>query len=127
MKLRKSKNFKLFFYIYITISCLFVFKNSFSCTKINFKKKEIFIVDNKNFYFKFNVDIADTPSKRMVGLQCRKKINKNEGMLFTWSQEDFRNFWMKNTLFPIDELPANPTCPVTIQFFPIFTLWAICT
>ena len=117
MKLRKSKNFKLSFYIYITIACLFVFKSTFSCSKINFKKKEIFIVNNKNFNFRFDVDVADTPSKRMAGLQCRKKINKNEGMLFIWNQEDSRNFWMKNTLFPIDVIFINKSKVIVDIFY----------
>lgn len=117
MKLRKLKNFKLSFLIYMTILCLFVFKNSFSCSKINFKKKEILIVNQKNFNFRFNVDVADTPSKRMTGLQCRKKINKNEGMLFIWDQEDFRNFWMKNTLFPLDIIFINKSKVIVDIFY----------
>ncbi len=48
-----------------------------------------------------NVEIADTPEKRMRGLMFRRYLPQNSGMLFIFSSEDYRNFWMKNTYIPL--------------------------
>lgn len=50
----------------------------------------------------FNVEIADTPQKRETGLMFRKQLAKNSGMLFAFDQADVYQFWMKNTLIPLD-------------------------
>ena len=49
-----------------------------------------------------NVEIADTPWKRHQGLMGRKNLGQEEGMLFVFDKEDFRSFWMKNTLIHLD-------------------------
>jgi len=45
--------------------------------------------------------------KRKTGLQCKTKMELNEGMLFIWKIEDFRSFWMKNTSIPLDIIFIN--------------------
>lgn len=47
------------------------------------------------------VEIADTSSKRSIGLMHRKSLGKNEGMLFAFPSSDLQSFWMKNTLIPL--------------------------
>ncbi|PJE01512.1 MAG: hypothetical protein CK427_10725 [Leptospira sp.] len=47
------------------------------------------------------VEIADTSSKRSIGLMHRKNLGKNEGMLFAFPSSDLQSFWMKNTLIPL--------------------------
>ena len=47
------------------------------------------------------VEIADTPKKRDMGLMFRKSLGENEGMLFDFLDEDHRGFWMKNTPLPL--------------------------
>ena len=47
------------------------------------------------------VEIADTPQRRSAGLMFRKKLAKNEGMLFVFPKEDYLSFWMKNTKIPL--------------------------
>lgn len=47
------------------------------------------------------VEIAKTPEERAMGLMNRKKLEKDEGMLFIFESEDYHSFWMKNTLLPL--------------------------
>ncbi len=61
--------------------------------KIIFKKQTIW-VDSK----KILVEIADTEAKHARGLMNRTKLKVNEGMLFVFADDDYRSFWMKNTL-----------------------------
>lgn len=50
----------------------------------------------------FDVDLATTDASRTKGLMFRRHLNKHEGMLFEFDREDFRAFWMKNTMIPLD-------------------------
>lgn len=47
------------------------------------------------------VEIADSPGERQKGLMHRESLNRGEGMLFVFSDDEPRNFWMKNTLIPL--------------------------
>lgn len=55
----------------------------------------------------FFVEIADTPDERQMGLMHRESMPANQGMLFVWPEEGSRNFWMKNTLIPLDMIWIN--------------------
>ncbi|MGA2394063.1 MAG: DUF192 domain-containing protein [Candidatus Lustribacter sp.] len=47
--------------------------------------------------------VADTPSKREYGLMCVRALAPRTGMVFVFSDGDnYRDFWMKNTLIPLD-------------------------
>jgi uncharacterized protein len=48
------------------------------------------------------VQVVDTERSRERGLMFRKSLNENEGMLFVFDNEGMYNFWMKNTLIPLD-------------------------
>ena len=48
------------------------------------------------------VEIADTPDRRTMGLQYRKELGVNEGMLFLFPSENVQTFWMKNTPISLD-------------------------
>ncbi|MEK6935011.1 MAG: DUF192 domain-containing protein [Nanoarchaeota archaeon] len=67
----------------------------------------IFLIGCTNNYVKINnkkinVEIADEDDERAEGLMNREKLGKNSGMLFTYDDSKGRNFWMKNTLIPLD-------------------------
>lgn len=55
----------------------------------------------------FIVEIADTPSKREMGLMYRKEMAADRGMIFIFSQESPQSFWMKNTPLPLDMIFIN--------------------
>ena len=110
MKLVKLKKYRFLFVINFIILFLFFNYNAIACSDVKFIKKDIFIVSKKNNQkIKFNVEIADTDLKRKTGLQCRAKMELNEGMFFIWKKEDFRSFWMKNTSIPLDIIFLNKT------------------
>ena len=48
------------------------------------------------------VEQAETPEQHQHGLMFRKKLNLNEGMLFIFSDEQSRSFWMKNCHLALD-------------------------
>jgi uncharacterized membrane protein (UPF0127 family) len=50
----------------------------------------------------FQVEIADTPSKREMGLQYRRELAPDHGMIFLFSTEEQQSFWMKNTAIALD-------------------------
>ena len=118
MKLKelKSYNFKLLIYFIFLISNFSL--NANECKKIIFSKSEIYIVSKKNENkSKFLVDLADIELKREIGLQCKKYLKENEGMLFIWNSEDQRFFWMKNTEFYIDIIFINSKLEIIDIFF----------
>lgn len=65
---------------------------------INNQEREKIMINNVTV----SVKIADEPSEWSEGLMFVKKLDKNEGMLFEYPNEDYRSFWMKNTLIPLD-------------------------
>jgi uncharacterized membrane protein (UPF0127 family) len=50
----------------------------------------------------FDVEIADTPTDREIGLMYRTMMDPDHGMLFEMEQNAVVQFWMKNTLIPLD-------------------------
>ena len=118
MKLKELKNynFKLLIYFIFLISNFSL--NANECKKIIFSKSEIYIVSKKNENkSKFLVDLADIELNREIGLQCKKYLKENEGMLFIWNSEDQRFFWMKNTEFYIDIIFINSKLEIIDIFF----------
>jgi uncharacterized membrane protein (UPF0127 family) len=47
------------------------------------------------------VEVAETPEQLAFGLMFRQKLGPDEGMLFVFSEEAPRSFWMKNTLIDL--------------------------
>lgn len=70
---------------------------------------------NKNHVFdqiiigetELEVEIADNPTKRALGLMYRSELDKNKGMLFSYPNEGNYSMWMKNTLIPLDIIWIN--------------------
>ncbi len=49
-----------------------------------------------------NVEVADSPELRAMGLGGRERLDANSGMLFIFSKPMKARFWMKNMKFPLD-------------------------
>ena len=91
---------------------------SISC-EAQFLKKEKIVIENKlskNKEF-FLVELAKNENEKKKGLQCKKYLKQNEGMLFIWSDEDYRNFWMKNTAIPLDLIFINSKFEIVDIYF----------
>jgi len=60
------------------------------------------IIYSKDTDISINVEIVDTNAERARGLMFRESLCGNCGMLFAFDDLDYRSFWMKNTLMPLD-------------------------
>ena len=50
----------------------------------------------------FRLEIAATPEQQARGYMFRKRVGRDEGMLFVFPASDFHSFWMKNCLISLD-------------------------
>ena len=50
---------------------------------------------------RLDVQLAQTPEQRQIGLMWRKDMPVHEGMLFVFEQASIQCFWMRNTLIPL--------------------------
>jgi len=50
----------------------------------------------------FQVEVADTPGKREMGLMYRTELAEDRGMIFLFPRESQQSFWMKNTPRSLD-------------------------
>lgn len=66
---------------------------SYANIDVQFKKQTVQVGPKKIL-----VEIAKTDQQHERGLMLREKLNANDGMLFVFQDEDYRSFWMKNTL-----------------------------
>ncbi len=48
------------------------------------------------------LEVADDPVERQQGLMWRTALADGQGMLFVFDEDDDHEFWMKNTLIPLD-------------------------
>jgi uncharacterized membrane protein (UPF0127 family) len=60
------------------------------------------VIQTRNGYRIYHIDLADTPAERAKGLMFRRSLPQRYGMLFVFPNERPRQFWMKNTFVPLD-------------------------
>ncbi len=60
------------------------------------------VVDTPRGPVKLAVEVAADDTSRLRGLMYRKSLDANSGMLFDFYDNQFRDFWMKNTYLPLD-------------------------
>jgi uncharacterized protein len=78
----------------------------------------------------YHVEVADSDAERAHGLMGRRSMPRDAGMLFTWPDVASHDFYMKDTLIPLDLIeiragrvvgidhltpcpPATADCPTT--------------
>jgi len=62
----------------------------------------VFISTQQGREVQVSVEIADSPAKRELGLQYRRDLKEDEGMLFLFPAPSVQTFWMKNTPLSLD-------------------------
>lgn len=55
----------------------------------------------------FQVELAQTDAERQLWLMYRESLDEDKWMLFIFTNEWIHNFWMKNTLIPLDMIRIN--------------------
>jgi len=68
---------------------------------------KVIIATRQGREISFEVEIADTPAKRELGLQYRRELAADRGMIFLFPHEAEQTFWMKNTPIPLDMIFIN--------------------
>ena len=68
---------------------------------------KVTIVTKEGRERRFQVEVADTPAKREMGLQYRRDLATDRGMIFLFPNESQQAFWMKNTPIPLDMIFIN--------------------
>jgi hypothetical protein len=51
---------------------------------------------------RLNVELARSEPEKERGLMFRTKMPDDQGMLFSWNNQEPRTFWMHNTCIPLD-------------------------
>lgn len=62
-------------------------------------------VQRRNLCFNsacFDLEVADSPVSRRLGLMNRAALGPGEGMLFVFQEDGLYPIWMKNMQFPLD-------------------------
>lgn len=75
--------------------CINKIPNETNLTTIRFYNEDKQFVEIK-------AEVADTIYKQAIGLMNRTNMPEDRGMLFIFNDEKKREFWMKNTLIPLD-------------------------
>jgi len=68
---------------------------------------KVTIVTNEGRRVAFQVEVADTPGKREMGLMYRNELADDHGMIFLFPSESQQSFWMKNTPRSLDMIFVN--------------------
>jgi uncharacterized protein len=70
--------------------------------KLSYSPLSITRADGKKL--DFQVEVARTPEQQEIGMMWRTSVAPDKGMLFVFDAPRQANFWMENTLIPLDML-----------------------
>jgi uncharacterized protein len=65
-------------------------------------RARVTVLDAYGYKHAVDAEVAATREARTRGLMWRTSLPEGTGMLFIFPEEDWLNFWMKNTLIPLD-------------------------
>jgi hypothetical protein len=67
-------------------------------------KQSSLAIDTASATLRFTVELAISPEDQAQGLMYRRSLPRDAGMLFDFGRTRPAEFWMKNTLIPLDML-----------------------
>ncbi|MDH5717428.1 MAG: DUF192 domain-containing protein [Spirochaetia bacterium] len=76
-------------------------------------KAVIYITNAKKNIVSLNCDMAVSDTEKNRGLMFRKKLEKNDGMIFIYNEPEILTFWMKNTQIPLSIAFVNKDNRIT--------------
>ena len=91
------------------ISCKNEDNRKVKTAEIKFKKEGELTISKASgdFVVTLDIEIAETAYERETGLMYRTSMEDNQGMLFVFSSELPKSFYMKNTYIPLDIIYLN--------------------
>lgn len=105
----KNRRFNILLLLMLSVAALYLYSckeesRSVKPVVIEFKKEaELFLKTvNDSLIAQIDIEIADDEYQTQTGLMYRTSMEKNQGMLFVFPEEEPRSFYMKNTLIPLD-------------------------
>ncbi|MCG9970228.1 DUF192 domain-containing protein [Christiangramia crocea] len=71
---------------------------------ISFQKEaELYLIKSSgDTVQKLDIELAESDYEHQTGLMYREGMKNSQGMLFIYNEEQVRNYYMKNTYFPLD-------------------------
>lgn len=82
-------------------------KNFLAKLRSNDTSMKQIVLETEKQKITLEVEVADDEKERDQGLMNREKLEEGKGMWFIFPDEAPRQFWMKNTLIPLDILFFN--------------------
>jgi len=73
------------------------------CNWKNMENTQKVTINNK----KYTLEVAQTEEDRKKGLGGRETLDAGSGMIFLYDQADYLQFWMKDTLVPLQIIFVN--------------------
>jgi uncharacterized membrane protein (UPF0127 family) len=64
--------------------------------------QSLVVIETPKGAVRFHVEVAANDATRLRGLMYRTQLAADAGMLFDFHNDQFRDFWMKNTVLPLD-------------------------
>ncbi|TRO65606.1 DUF192 domain-containing protein [Christiangramia sabulilitoris] len=104
------KNFLILFVLATVLSTVFTScendkkAEAIETEAITFTKEgEVFLIKSSGDTLqRLDVELAETDYEHQTGLMYRDSMEDNQGMLFIYTSERNRSFYMKNTYIPLD-------------------------
>ena len=97
-------------FLFICLSCQEKQKSTVNLIDVTFRKEgvlQIYKSTNDSLITSFDIELAEDDYETQTGLMYRGSMSMNQAMLFIFSDEKIRSFYMKNTLIPLDIIYLN--------------------
>ena len=112
-----KKNFLILFLILTIFFTLFIViprnqtnpssQNDSQYQEIYSKLSDESIIKAELDGIEIELEVAKSNSKKTNGLMFVEEMEENNGMIFVYPNENYRDFWMKNTLISLDIIYIN--------------------
>ena len=93
----------------LAFAALFAVAGLVSCAAAGSGALEPLTIETGAGVHTIEVEVADTPEERRIGLMHRTELAPDRGMLFDFGAVRQVTMWMKNTLIPLDMFFADST------------------